>query len=105
MDWGNSTLDLIAISPDGPAPPGRWCWVLYRPVQSLSGEHPLGAVEQDLLMHGQCERLALACFDERAVGEYLDGRCPRHALPPELPSLIHQRTGGNPLFLVNMIAP
>ena len=75
----------------------------YRPVQILSGDHPLGAVEQDLLLHGQCKRLSLGCLAERAVGEYLDGRCPRHAFPPELPSLLHQRTDGNPLFMVSMV--
>jgi DNA-binding winged helix-turn-helix (wHTH) protein/predicted ATPase len=104
LHWADySTLDLIAYLARRSGSARLVVLGTYRPLHILSGEHPLGAVEQDLLLHGQCERLSLTYLVERAVGEYLDGRCPRHSFPPELPSLIHQRTDGNPLFMVNMI--
>lgn len=104
LHWADySTLDLIAYLARRSGSARLVVLGTYRPVHILSREHPLGAVEQDLLLHGQCERLSLACLVARAVGEYLDGRCPRHSFPPELPALIHQRTDGNPLFMVNMV--
>ncbi|MGH7333407.1 MAG: AAA family ATPase [Candidatus Rokuibacteriota bacterium] len=104
LHWADySTLDLIAYLARRSGSARLMVLGTYRPVQVLSSEHPLGAVEQDLLLHGQCERLSLACLFERSVAEYLEGRCPRHSFPPELPSLIHQRTDGNPLFMVSMV--
>jgi predicted ATPase len=104
LHWADySTLDLIAYLARRSGSARLVVLGTYRPVESLSGEHPLRAAEQDLLLHGQCELLSLAYLVERAVGEYLDGRCPGHSFPPDLPSLIHQRTDGNPLFLVNVV--
>jgi DNA-binding winged helix-turn-helix (wHTH) protein/tetratricopeptide (TPR) repeat protein len=98
-----STLDLITYLAQRSGSARLMVLGTYRPVETLSGEQPLRAVEQDLLLHGQCEHLALAYLVERAVGEYLDGRCPGHRFPPGLASRIHQRTDGNPLFMVNMV--
>ena len=68
-------------------------------------------------MHGQCEELALDFLSEGAVGEYLAQRlgAPSPAAAGEdwgeglsqttvrkLAHLIHLRTDGNPLFMVNM---
>ena len=104
LHWADySTLDLIAYLARRSGSAHLMVLGTYRPVETLSGEHPLRAVEQDLLLHGQCERLSLAYLAERAVGEYLDGRCAGHRFPPELAARIHQRTDGNPLFMVNMV--
>jgi DNA-binding winged helix-turn-helix (wHTH) protein/tetratricopeptide (TPR) repeat protein len=104
LHWADcSTLDLIAYLARRSGSARVMLLATYRPVQSASGEHPLGAVEQDLLLHGQCERLSLAYLDEHAVAEYLDGRWPRHAFPPALATLLHQRTEGNPLFMVSVV--
>ena len=37
------------------------------------------------------------------MGEYLALRFPRAALPAGLARLIHERTDGNPLFMVNLV--
>ena len=66
----------------------------YRPVQILSQKHPLRGVIQELQAHGQCE-------DKVTV--YLRQRFPQHLLPTRLTQVLHDRTEGNPLFVVNMI--
>jgi predicted ATPase len=67
----------------------------------LSG-HPLKAVKQELEVHRHCAELPLAFLTEAAVAEYLALRFPGSPLPPALPRLIHQRTEGHPLFVVNV---
>jgi predicted ATPase/DNA-binding winged helix-turn-helix (wHTH) protein len=104
LHWADySTLDLIAYFARRSGTARLMLLATYRPVQSASGEHPLDAVEQDLLLHGQCERLSLAYLDEGAVAQYLDGRWPHHAFPPGLATLLHRRTEGNPLFMVSVV--
>jgi tetratricopeptide (TPR) repeat protein len=104
LHWADySTLDLIAYLARRSGAARVMLLATYRPVHSGSSEQPLGAVEEDLLLHGQCVRLSLVYLDERAVAEYLDGRWPRHAFPPELAALLHQRTEGNPLFMVSVV--
>jgi DNA-binding winged helix-turn-helix (wHTH) protein/tetratricopeptide (TPR) repeat protein len=104
LHWADySTLGLIAYFARRSGAARSMLLATYRPLHSTSGGHPLEAMEQDLLLHGQCERLPLAYLDERAVADYLDGRWPRHAFPPALAALLHRRTEGNPLFMVSVL--
>jgi DNA-binding winged helix-turn-helix (wHTH) protein/tetratricopeptide (TPR) repeat protein len=79
----------------------------YRPVEAIVREHPLRAVKQELQVHGQCAELALGLLSEAAVGEYLAVRFAVGAQGPaplrSLVRTIHQRTDGNPLFMVNVV--
>ena len=75
----------------------------YRPIEVLIREHPLKEMKQELQLHGQCQELALDFLPEEAVAEYLAGRFGKGQLPAELTRLIHQRTDGNPLFMVNAV--
>ena len=79
----------------------------YRPVEVLTREHPLKGIKQELQLHGQCEELALDFLSEAAVAEYLvqrfnvgaTGRSPLKRMA----HVIHQRTDGSPLFMVNVV--
>ena len=42
-------------------------------------------------------------YPQPRVTLYLRQRCGATPIPPGLPQLLHQRTGGNPLFLVAMV--
>jgi predicted ATPase len=64
-------------------------------------DHPLKTGKQELLAKQQCEELPLEYLTEAAVSEYLAVRFPRHRFPAGLARLIHDRTDGNPLFMVN----
>jgi predicted ATPase len=69
-------------------------------------EHPLRAVKEELQMHGHREEMAVGLLSKAAVGEYLAARFAvgAHGRAPwqGLARLIHQRTDGNPLFMINV---
>jgi predicted ATPase len=60
-------------------------------------------VQQELKMSRRCEELALEFLSEASVGEYLAARFPDNRFPASLARLIHGRTDGSPLFMVNVI--
>jgi predicted ATPase len=66
-------------------------------------EHPLRAVKQELQLHGQCEEMPVGLLTKAAVGEYLAARFAGSQFPAELARSIHQRTDGNPLFMINVV--
>ena len=74
----------------------------YRPQEVLVSGHPLRGVVQDLLARSRCEELRVAPLSEQSVREYLSSRFSHAIAASTLPGLIHRRTGGNPLFVVNV---
>ncbi|MGH9767360.1 MAG: ATP-binding protein, partial [Blastocatellia bacterium] len=102
--WSDySTLDLISYLARRREPARLLLVGLYRPAEMISSGHPLKAVQQELKMSRRCEELALEFLSEAAVGEYLAARFPESRLPAKLAPLIHERTEGSPLFMVNVI--
>jgi predicted ATPase len=75
----------------------------YRPVDVILGEHPLKGVKRELQAHNLCHELPLDYLTEEAVAEYLDVKLRGHRLEKRLARLIHRRTEGNPLFMVNLV--
>jgi predicted ATPase/DNA-binding winged helix-turn-helix (wHTH) protein len=75
----------------------------YRSAESGPTESPMHALEQELQLHGQCEELPLKLLTEAAVAEYAAARLSPAPVSPELPRLLHHRTDGSPLFMVNML--
>src|SRR5712692_5223466 len=73
----------------------------------LGNGHPLRAVKQELQLHQQCEELRLGFLTEQNVAEYLMSRFAAgahgRASLQRLAQAIHQRTEGNPLFMVNVV--
>ena len=71
----------------------------YRPMEVLGNGHPLRAITEDLQVHRHSVELSVPLLTEAAVAEYLAAR----AALPTLARQIHQRTSGNPLFMVNVV--
>lgn len=106
LHWSDyATLDLVSYLAQRREPARLLVLGTYRPVEVIVRGHPLKGVKQELQLHGQCEELALAGLSEAAVGEYLAMRFLRGASGrsplQRLAQLIHRRTEGNPLFVVN----
>src|SRR5262249_17995091 len=108
LHWSDSsTLELLAylarrrerarLLGVGPSRP---------PEGALSG-HPLTAVLQELQAHGQCEELRLELLTVGAVAEYVAGRFAvegQQVVPfQQLAGVVHRRTEGNALFMVNLV--
>jgi predicted ATPase len=75
----------------------------YRPVEVILSEHPLKSVKQELQSHRLCKELAVEFLTEGAIAEYLAVRFAGHRFPAELARMIHERTYGSPLFMVNVV--
>lgn len=104
LHWSDySTLDLISYLARRREPVRLMVIGTYRPVEVILSEHPLKGVKQELQAHKLCKELPLDYLTEDAVGEFLAVRFSRNQFPIKLARLIHQRTGGNPLFLVNLV--
>jgi len=106
LHWSDfSTLELIsAIARRNEA--ARLMIVgTYRPVEVLAHDHPLRTMKQELELHRYCEELKLRLLNGKDIEGYLarrlggDGSRKFSTLAP----IVHARTDGNPLFMVNMI--
>ena len=58
---------------------------------------------QELHLHRLCEDVRLEELSEAAVAIYLSERLPDHRLSAAVARLIHERTGGNPLFMNDLV--
>jgi predicted ATPase len=102
LHWSDySTLDLISYLAKQTQPAHLMLIGTFRTVELILSGHPLKAVKQELLAKSQCQELPLEYLSERSVADYLSARFPEHRFPGELAALIHERTEGNPLFMVN----
>lgn len=75
----------------------------YRPVELILRQHPLKAAKRQLLVKDQCSELALPFLSECEVSAYLALRFPSNCFSPQVAKALHDRTDGNPLFLVNVL--
>src|SRR5438094_10020684 len=98
-----STIELVAYQARRRDPEQLMVVGTYRPVEVILGEHPLKSVKRELQAHALCHELPLEYLTEKAVREYLAARFPRHQSYGRLARIIHRRTEGNPLFLVNVV--
>ena len=104
LHWSDySTLDLISYLARQRQAAQLMLIGTYRTVELIVSGHPLKAVKQELLAKQQCEELPLEYLSEDAVAKYLSVRFPTNRFPAELAGLIHERTEGNPLFMVNAV--
>jgi DNA-binding winged helix-turn-helix (wHTH) protein/predicted ATPase len=103
LHWSDhSTLDFISSVAQRREQVRLQLIGTYR-LTEMGSDHPLRAVVQELLSHGQARELLLPGISAAAVEQYLDARFPRHCLSAELAQLLRRVTGGNPLFLVNLV--
>lgn len=75
----------------------------YRPVDAIVREHRVHTVAQDLQLHGRATEVAINPWSSAGVALYLAQRFGTHALPEGLARVLHQRTDGNPLFVVTVM--
>jgi predicted ATPase/DNA-binding winged helix-turn-helix (wHTH) protein len=104
LHWSDhATLDLLSFLARRREPARLLVLGVYRPEELTRHGHPLKNIRHDLQTHQRSEELALTPLSPDMIGSYLTERFPRHAFPAELAPLLHRRTGGNPLFLVNVV--
>jgi predicted ATPase len=100
LDWADdSTLNLISALARRRAPACLMVVATYRSRKSAA-EHSLKPLKQDLLMRRLCIEIQLAPLSKNSVAELLHRELQQETLPEGLDSFIHQRSEGNPLFVI-----
>lgn len=103
LHWSdNATVDLVAALAQRRDPAPLLVIGTYRPVDVVIDDHPFRQVHQQLRAHGRIRELWLNPLDEEAVGAYLNGRWPGLDGARRLTQVVHERTDGNPLFVVSV---
>jgi predicted ATPase len=103
IHWADlPTADLLAYL--GRNCPGMRLLVIvsYRRDELLLANHPFLQVQRDLQGRGVCRVLELGQLDRSNVESYLELAFPGHVFPPELAEILYLRSGGNPLFVVEL---
>jgi DNA-binding winged helix-turn-helix (wHTH) protein/predicted ATPase len=75
----------------------------YRSAETVTSEHPLRRVVQEMVGRGQCHELALELFTEAEVEAYLSQRLVGSLVVAVLWPVIHRCTGGNALFAMHFV--
>jgi DNA-binding winged helix-turn-helix (wHTH) protein/tetratricopeptide (TPR) repeat protein len=98
-----STLNLISAFARRRDPAKVLFLGTYRPVDVVLSDGPLKALKQDLFIRRLCHEIALECFEECDVADYLAKNLSVESLPAGLANLIHRNSGGNPLFMAAIV--
>jgi predicted ATPase len=104
LHWADaSTIDLLAYIGSKCAALRLLLVLTYRPTDLLLSKHPFIAVKQDLQARGVCREVALELLGRPDIERYLALEFPEHRFPEEFAALIHNKTEGNPLFMVDLL--
>ena len=104
LHWADSaTVDLLAYL--GSRVDGMPMLVVttYRESEMRLARHPFMASLLDLQARGLSDVIPLDLLELADVQELLDRRFPGHRLPPSFAALLHEKTDGSPLFLVDLL--
>jgi predicted ATPase len=104
IHWADpSTVDLLAHLGGKCADQCLLLVLAYRPSDLLRSQHPFGPVKQDLQARGVCREIALPDLSRDDINRYLALAFVGHQFPEEFTGVLHARTEGNPLFMVDLL--
>ena len=104
LHWSDSaTLDFLSYIARREEPAQLLIIGTYRPEDIADLQHPLHTIKQELQLHKRCIEIPLPLLTETAVEEYLCVRFGTPTLPPPCSHFVHQRSEGNPLFMLNVV--
>ena len=103
LHWADpSTVDLLEWLARRDTPARLLVLGTYRPADALAGGAPFGDAGAELRLRGLAHELRLGELGPRAVAAVLGRGLPGADVPEELARLVHRRTDGVPLFVVQL---
>ena len=75
----------------------------FRPEDLERSNHPLKSYKAEMQAHKLCEEVAVGSLSREQIAKYLDATFSPNDFPPELTSLIYDKTEGHPLFATNLL--
>jgi DNA-binding winged helix-turn-helix (wHTH) protein/predicted ATPase len=106
LHWSDpSTIDLLARIARRRDPSRLLVIASVRPADVTAPDHPLRALKQELGGIGLCETVSLELLTPAAVTEYVAARFGMGSSDESrrVARVVHQRTEGNALFMVNVV--
>src|SRR5262249_37816 len=104
IHWADpSSVDLLAYLGSKCSPWRLRLRLSARHTDLLRTQHPFGPVKLELQGRGVCREIALPFLSRDDCDRYLELAFAGHRFPEELPALLHARTEGNPLFMVDLL--
>jgi tetratricopeptide (TPR) repeat protein len=104
VHWADaSTVDLLAYVGSKCAAMRLLLVLSYRPSDLLLRQHPFLSVKMELQGRGVCREILLGFLSRPDLERYLALEFPEHGFPAPFAALIHARTEGNPLFMVDLL--
>jgi predicted ATPase len=105
IHWADpSSVDLLAYLGSRCAGWRLLVVLTYRPSDLLRSQHPFGPVKLELQGRGVCREVALPFLSRDDVERYLELAFAGHQFPPEFAAVLHARTEGYPLFMVDLLS-
>jgi tetratricopeptide (TPR) repeat protein len=104
LHWGDaSTIDLLGYVCNQLGSMRLLILVTYRPTDLLLAQHPFVQLKLDLVARGICREIMLGFLTRDETARYLDLEYPSHRFPEALAALVHEKTEGSPLFMVDLV--
>jgi DNA-binding winged helix-turn-helix (wHTH) protein/tetratricopeptide (TPR) repeat protein/energy-coupling factor transporter ATP-binding protein EcfA2 len=104
LHWADpSTVDLLAWLARRTTPARLLVAATYRPADALAGGAPIGDAGAELRLRGLATELRLGELAPEDVAAVLGRDLPGADVPEELAQLVHRRTDGVPLFVVQLL--
>lgn len=104
MHWADhATIELVAYLVQRRSAARVLVLGTYRPLEVTSEEHPLRGVVQGLGVRDRVHDIKLEPLPRDAVAAYLSLRLSTEELDDDLVERLSRRTGGQPLFLTNIV--
>jgi len=104
VHWADpSSVDLLAYLGNQCARLPLLLVVTYRPSDLLRNQHPFGPIKLDLEARGACAEIGLAFLDRAELDQYIHLIYSGHGFPDDFAAIIHAKTEGNPLFMVDLL--
>ena len=98
-----STLDFLSAVARRRGPAKLLVVGTYRPADLILSKSPLKALKQDLVLHNLGCEITLERLEEPDVAEYLESHFAEGGYPEGFAGLIYRHSGGNALFMVNIL--
>ena len=104
IHWADpSSVDLLAYLGSKCAELRLLLVLTYRPSDLLAEPAPFGPVKLELQGRGVCREIALPFLSRDDFDRYLALAFAGHQFPGEFAAVLHARTEGNPLFMVDLL--
>lgn len=104
LHWADaSTVDLLSYLGTKLNSMGLLMVVTYRPTDLLLAKHAFLQVKLDLQTRGACREMPLEFLTRGDIETYLVLKFPKHRFPVQFAELIHAKTEGSPLFMVDLL--